>query len=367
MSNKFDYASLERANKRALSCTANIRAEVEHFQVDEQLPFEAEGSGGHVMLQLRKRETNTDWIAKQLARFAKVPDVAIGFAGMKDRHALTTQWFTINMEGHEEPDWRQFDCDEWQIIQQTRHNKKLKRGVLSGNRFHIVLTDVGGDRAVWQESLEQLAQQGVPNYFAEQRFGHHLGNLDKADIWLQGGRAPKKRQQRSIYLSAGRSWLFNLVLSERIKQQSWNKCIAGDVMQLAGTRASHFLAEDNDASLQARLDSFDIHPTGPLWGRGTALNAADSLAVEQQVLASWQTWCEGLERVGLKQERRALRLAPQQFTWQFDGSRLALDFFLPSGSYATSVLRELAVITDVSQRNYDVATPILDSKHDNRS
>jgi len=348
---QFDFSILAHANPDALLCRAKIRQQAADFQVNECIPFEPQGQGGHVMLLIEKIGSNSDWLAKQLARFAGVADVAIGYAGMKDRHAVTTQWFSINLEGYDEPDWTLFDADNCRIKRVTRHNKKLKRGVLTGNFFHLTLRDIEGARAIWEQSLDTVKRAGVPNYFAEQRFGHHYGNLDKAQRWMVEGKKPKQRQQRSIVLSAARSWLFNLVLSERIMQNNWTKQLSGDVMQLAGTRASYFEADDNDDSIQSRLEQFDIHPTGPLWGRGQALTHSASLELETAVLNDWTDWQQGLERVGLKQERRALRLHPEQLEWSYEDTNLHLSFFLPAGSYATAVLRELAIITDASERN----------------
>lgn len=356
---QFNFAELARANPTATACSATIRQRAEHFQVNEKIPFEPQGEGGHAMLLIEKTGSNTDFLAKQLARFAGVNDVAVGYAGMKDRHAVTTQWFSVNLEGYDEPDWSKFEQDNCRIKLVTRHNKKLKRGVLSGNYFHLTLSDIEGERALWQQNLEHIKQQGVPNYFAEQRFGHHFGNLEKAQRWLVEGRKPKQRQQRSILLSAARSWLFNLVLSERVTKQNWHQHINGDVMQLAGTRGSYFEADDNDNSIQSRLDQFDIHPTGPLWGRGLALTRSECLSLENTVLNDWSAWQQGLENMGLKQERRALRLHPEQFSWRFDETNLQIEFYLPAGSYATAVLRELAIITDVSNRNSESTPPFL--------
>lgn len=347
----FNFSQLARANTLATTCSANIRKYASHFQVTEKIPFKPQGEGGHVMLLLEKTGTNTDWLARQLARFAEVEEVAVGYAGMKDRHAVTRQWFSINLEGHDEPDWHKFEQDSCKIKRISRHNKKLKRGVLSGNAFKLTLTDIRGDKAQWQHSLEQIQALGVPNYFAEQRFGHNFGNLEKAQRWMLDGKKPKQRQQRSILLSAARSWLFNLVLSERVQQQNWNSQLNGDVMQLAGTRGSYFEADDNDHSLQQRLEQFDIHPTGPLWGRGQPLTKSACEELEQLVLADWIDWKNGLVKAGLKQERRALRLHPESLNWEFAGNSLELEFYLPAGSYATSVLREIALITDISERN----------------
>jgi len=157
-----------------------------------------------------------------------------------------------------------------------------------------------------------------------------------------------------MYLSAARSWLFNLVLSARVAEKIWHQPRLGDVMLLAGTKASAFNVESIDAELEQRVNTMDIHPTGPLWGRGEALVKGESLALEQTVLADWTDWQTALEKAGMKQERRALRLYPQDFNGQFIADdQIVLDFFLPAGCYATAVMRELAVITDVRQRNFN--------------
>jgi tRNA pseudouridine13 synthase len=358
----YDYSSLPRVNDLALSCSADIRKEPEYFQVEEHLPFEPDGEGGHVWLKIQKRGVNTDWLAMALAKFAEVLPVAVGYAGLKDRHAVTTQWFSVNMEGYDEPNWSEFETNGIKILARTRHGKKLKRGVLDGNKFILRLTDIQGDKTSWQTALQKIQKQGVPNYFGEQRFGHQGGNLHRVDHWFSSGKAPKKRNQKSIYLSAARSWLFNLVLAERIKQQNWQTAISGDVMLLAGTKGSVFSIEDVDDTILERVNTMDIHPTGVLWGRGLPQTQAACLELEQQALIEWHDWQQGLEKAGLNLERRASRLYPSDFEWQFlDDNQLELSFFLPAGCYATVVMRELAVIADKSHRNYHENKTISDS------
>lgn len=343
-----DFRALPRAGDIA-DCSATIRVTASDFQVAEQLPFQPEGEGSHVWLYVQKIGTNTDWLAQQIARFAKVSPVAVGYAGLKDRHAVTCQWFSINLQGLPEPDWSQMQSDEVQVLKQVRHSKKLKRGALGGNHFKLRLTDLQGDKALWQANLQRISEQGVPNYFAEQRFGRDGLNLQKANDWFNGGPAPQKRNQRSMIISAARSWLFNLVLAERIKQQNWATALPGDIMLLSGTRASYFLAEAVDETITKRLAEMDIHPTGPLWGKGNSPNTLQSLALEKQVLTEWQIWQTELEKLGLSHERRALRLFPTNFDWQFaEDNSLTVSFSLPPGSYATAVLRELALINDAS-------------------
>ena len=344
----FDFSALARHNPAATSCSASIRSQPDYFQVDEQLPFAPDGEGGHVLLKIRKRNANTDWVASQLAEFAQVPKLDVGYAGLKDRHAVTTQWFSIKVEGVEEPNWSDFESDDVDVLEINRHKKKLKRGVLSGNHFILRLSNVKGEKVAWQTQLEHIAKFGVPNYFAEQRFGHNGNNLFKAEQWFSEGKKPKKRQQKSLILSTARSWLFNLVLDQRVQANNWDQLLQGDVMLLSGTKASLFEAKNDDKALAERLSAMDIHPTGPLWGRGQSSAQADCAVLEQVVLSGWLDWCEALERQGLTQARRSLRLYPDHFEWQWLEDDLALQFFLPAGCYATAILRELAVISDAS-------------------
>lgn len=349
---KFDFSLLARVNETATQCSAEIRNKAEYFQVEEVLPFDPDGEGGHVWLKIQKKGINTDWLANQLAKFAGVKSVAVGYAGLKDRHAITSQWFSINLEGFDEPDWSEFETDDVKIIEKTRHGKKLKRGVLAGNQFKLRLTNIQGKKECWETSLRQIQKIGVPNYFGEQRFGHQMGNLNRVEYWFSTGKAPKKRTQKSLYLSAARSWLFNLVLTERVETNNWNQPLMGDMMLLSGTKASLFTVDKLDEELTTRLAEMDIHPTGPMWGRGNMQTKDDSLLLEQQILDDWNMWKQGLEKEGLHQERRALCVFPSDFSWQFlDNAQLEITFLLPAGSYATAVLRELAVCTNVQQRN----------------
>lgn len=345
----FDFESLARVDTSALVRRCRIRQAADDFKVEEKLPFEPAGQGPHIMLKITKTDSNTDWVAKQLAQFAGVKEVAIGYAGLKDRHAVTSQWFTINTEGVAEPDWAEFESEQIKIDLITRHNKKLKRGALVGNQFTLNLAVTEGDRESWEVALKQVQQQGVPNYFGEQRFGFQMGNLEAVEQWFQQGRKPKSRNKKSLYLSAARSWLFNLVVSERVKAHNWNQLILGDVMQLNGSH-SCFLSDKDDNQLVDRLNTFDIHPTAPLVGQGAFQSLDVCKQLETAVLTEWDNWIQSLARQGLKQERRATRLLPTDFSWEWHNANLQLTFFLPAGCFATSVLRELAIIEDASER-----------------
>jgi tRNA pseudouridine13 synthase len=182
----------------------------------------------------------------------------------------------------------------------------------------------------------------MPNYFGEQRFGHDYSNLDQADRLFSPTRPRLNRSLRGLVISAARSQLFNQVLAARIEQGIWNSPIQGDYFQLDGSRAGFAASEEQTERLVRRCNDLDIHPTGPLWGRGRSLVTEDAENLETQVLTPFDQWRNGLEHVGLQQERRQLRVALNTLQWQFlEGGDLELRFFLPSGCYATALLREL--------------------------
>jgi tRNA pseudouridine13 synthase len=320
-----------------------LRAQPDDFFVDEMLGFEPDGEGEHVLLQIEKRNTNTQWLADQLARFAGIPKRDVSYAGLKDRNAVTRQWFSLGLAGAAEPDWANLNIDNICLLQHARHRRKLRRGTLQGNRFQLLIRDLRGDLAALETRLQCIAQQGVPNYFGEQRFGHHGANLQQAVAMFQGKRI-KDRHKRSLYLSAARSYIFNELLSQRVAAGDWNRAISGDVMLLAGTN-SYFVPEANDAAIQQRLASFDIHPSGCLWGKGESPAQAEAAELERTLAEAHPVLCRGLEQAGLKQERRALRLPVAELHWELDAPKqlLELRFFLPAGAYATTVLRELVV------------------------
>lgn len=348
---EFDFDSLARANPQVIQQQAVIRSEPLDFQVTENLPFEPEGEGGHVWLWIEKVGANTDWVARQLAEFAGIRPVEVGYAGLKDRHAVTRQWFSVKVEGITEPDWQSMAIEGVTVLKQTRHTKKLKTGVLKGNHFQLRLREMTGDRVDWENALQSIQKSGVPNYFAEQRFGRQGSNLQRAEKWFVDNLKPKKRQQRSMILSAARSWLFNLVLSARVTNESWQKILPGELLQLDGSH-SFFHVEIADEELERRLNEGDIHPTGPLYGQGDLLKGGDLQSLEEDILNPWQEWQSGLIKQGLKADRRALRLLPESFDWLWDNEDLQLAFSLPAGAYATAVLRELAVISDASTGNF---------------
>ncbi|MGN6521074.1 MAG: tRNA pseudouridine(13) synthase TruD [Dokdonella sp.] len=316
-----------------------LRAEPADFRVDEQLGFEPSGSGEHAFVVVEKSGANTEWVARELARAAGVAPLAVGFAGLKDRHAVTRQAFTVQLAGRADPDWSSLAIDGVRVLSATRHNRKLKRGAHRGNRFRIVLRGVRGEREAMEQRLATIAARGVPNYFGEQRFGRDGGNLALAARLFAGERMPRER--RGIALSAARSELFNAVLAARVERGDWDRALDGEVWMLDGTHAI-FGPEPFTDELARRLAAFDIHPTGPLWGRGELRTRGDVAVLERNATASHGGLADGLERAGLEQERRSLRLraAGLAYAWEAP-DRLVVEFGLGAGSFATTVLREL--------------------------
>jgi len=321
--------------------TARVRASAEDFRVDELRDGEADGEGEHLLLHLRKRNRNTEEVARALARHAGVRARDVAYCGLKDRVAVASQWFSVWLPGKPDPDWSPMLGDDLQLLSQARHRRKLQRGGLRGNRFTLLLRDVRGDRAILEQRLARVAAEGVPNYFGEQRFGRDGSNLVAAAAMFAGRRV-KDRHRRGLYLSAARSLLFNAVLAARVTDGSWNRALSGEALQLAGSR-SFFVAEVVDEVIATRLAAGDVLPSGPLWGRGEPPTLGAARALEEAVLAPYADFRAGLEAAGLKQERRALRLVVSDLQWHWpqDGQDLQLSFELPAGCYATAVLREL--------------------------
>lgn len=329
--------------------TARMRSVAEDFQVDELPAFEASGEGEHLLLDIRKRGANTVAVAKQLAQWAGVQEMAVSYAGQKDRHAVTTQRFSVHLPKRVAPDLAALESDEVHVLASTWHNRKLQRGALAGNRFKLVLRQVQGEQAAISERLQLVAARGLPNWFGEQRFGRDGGNVPAALQMFAGRRV--RKDQRSMLLSAARSALFNRVLAARVAQGNWDTALDGEVWMLDGSR-SVFGPEPMNEALAERLARFDIHPSAPLWGAGELRSSGAALALEQAALADEQALAlrAGLEQAGLKQERRALRLRPalMQHAWLADDV-LELSFALPPGCYATAVLHELGTVADASR------------------
>ncbi len=330
--------NFQKANPNS-TLTGTIRSTPEDFQVDEVQQFTPSGKGEHVWLHIQKTGENTDWVGGLLAKIADVPRKDVSYAGMKDRHAVTTQWFSVQMPGREAPDWKAQLPDSIVLLDEQRHDRKLKRGALKGNAFKLVIREFTGDEAELKDAVDRITEQGVPNYFGEQRFGHDGLNIRKAEQWFKGEFKVKSRPKRSIYLSAARSWIFNYILSERVKNGTWNKAVQGDVFMLDGSKSC--FNDEIDEDIIQRVQDQKLHPTGALWGRGDIGSKNEIAEFENKVASNFKILCEGLEKYGLKQERKALRLCVKDLEYSLDDNALRLSFSLPAGAYATTVLNEV--------------------------
>lgn len=292
---------------------ARIRTVPGDFTVCERLSIAFTGDGEHDWLRVEKTGCNTQWVAEQLAGFAGVPVRDVGFSGLKDRHAVTTQWFSVRRKIREPADWDRFERNGVRILETHVHDRKLKRGAHRSNAFRIVARGaaVAAAHDDLAERLLTISRHGVPNYFGEQRFGRGGANIDLGRAVLDGRRLP--RAKRGIGISALRSFRFNEALAARVRAGTWNSLVAGDLSILDGTR-SVFPVDEPTPELTTRCSDMDIHPAGVL---------------------------PALDAIGVKASYRPLRMRVRELSWVLEREALRLDFTLARGSYATAVLREL--------------------------
>ena len=358
---------------------ATYKAHTTDFIVNELLPLEFTGEGEHLWLHIQKSGMNTAYLAKLLSEWADIPLRDVGFSGLKDRHALTTQWFSLRIPKKQLPDSEFAPVDiganeSITILEQQWHNKKLNRGTHRANQFIITLRNiefVGFDtpspsseqllsvKQAVEQHLVIIGQSGVPNYFGPQRFGRSGNNIREALSLFarpvpearppsnKGKRKRVPREQNTMELSAARSLIFNEILAARVRDGSWNHGLAGEVFNLDGS-GSIFASDEIDDTLRARLESGDIHPTAVLWGTGNEKVSGKAAAMETDIVAHSPLLTQlaiGLEQRDIKAQRRALRLPIEALSWEWqdteDSQILILNFTLTTGSFATSVLASL--------------------------
>lgn len=322
--------------------TGVIKANPEDFVVIEDLGYPYDGEGEQLLVRIRKIGCNTRFVAEALAKFLGVHVRDLSYAGMKDRHAVTEQTLCFRLPGNGMPNLSEFKLEGVEILQVVRHKRKLRTGALAGNAFRLVIRQIS-DRDEVEQRLQKIQKSGVPNYFGEQRFGRDGNNLTQARQWAQDTFRPRDRNKKGLLLSATRSHLFNLVTSARLQRDnSLDAVITGDALQLTG-RGSWFVAQSEElAELQQRVDQDELRITAPLAGRGGWGTQAEALEFEQQSLAGAAELITLLERERVDAARRAMRVVPKDLRWNWwDDVSLEMEFWLPAGSYATSVVREL--------------------------
>lgn len=324
--------------------SGEIKRSPADFYVCEDLGYNADGEGEHLLIRIRKTGCNTRFVADALAKFLKIPQRDVSFAGMKDRHAVTEQTFCARLPGKEMPVFTSFTLEGVEILSVARHQRKVRTGGLAGNRFQLVVREIS-DKTSVEQRLEKIAAQGVPNYFGEQRFGRNGHNLTLAKQWATGAIKIKERAKRSLILSAMRSDIFNQVTSARLAAQGNLKTLLlGDCVQLTGRGSWFIVKADELGTVEARVADDELRITAPLAGKGGAIVEADAAAFEQQYLENYSAFIQLLVSEKVDAARRAALVRPSDFTWQWiDEQTLQMNFWLPAGSFATSVVRELVL------------------------
>ena len=320
--------------------SALLKETAEDFQVDEVLDIPLSGSGEHLWLWVEKRNLNTEDAARRIAKAARLPIKAVSYAGLKDRQALTRQWFSLHLPGKTDPDLSAAEDDSLRLLKQVRHSRKLQRGAHAANGFTLRLTHLQADREALEQRLLRIQAEGVPNYFGLQRFGFDGGNVAQAREFAARQELPVQRNLRSRLLSAARSYLFNRVLAARVANGTWNRAQVGDLLAFTDSR-SFFPAGEAECS-DPRLTILDLHPTGPLWGEGETPATGATGKLEQELAMRESELCTWLQQAAMAQERRILRLPIAGLAWHYPAPDiLQLSFVLPSGCFATAVVREL--------------------------
>ncbi len=303
----------------------------------EELDGTLAGCGEHLYLNVRKIGATTPEVANRLARLFDVPASAVGYAGLKDRHAIAEQWFSIHTprEARVSSSGTLALGDGLEILDQNRHVRKLRRGNLSRNWFAILLRSDHDEMAPLVSRiplLQRLETAGVPNYFGPQRFSGD--NLARALEWLlvADPALPRRRRRqrpavspfvRGLYLSVARAMLFNDVLARRVALDNWRHLIDGDVQGASG------------------------EPTGPLWGRGRPGGRGTAGCIEIAVRDAHQRVALALEYSGARQTRRSLVLRPRALAAESTAAgTLLVRFALPPGGYATELLRNVFSVID---------------------
>lgn len=330
----------------------------EHFLVDEIPLYEPSGAGEHLYVRLEKRSLATPDLTRIVAKAAGVRERDIGYAGLKDKHAITTQWLSLPKEALPPEQWQL--PDTVRVLQASRHTNKLRTGHLTANRFGITLVDVPeAGLAHAEKILAALRESGLPNYFGEQRFGIQGRNLGQALDWLRRPPAPKRKQSRfheKLFPSVLQAEVFNRYLSARY-ELGFGELIHGEVVRLAGS-GSVFVVEDREAE-QPRLANADLVLTGPIFGPRAVAARHRAAELEADALRALGLEPEQLDRLGkaARGTRRDAWLPLDDLSFEPLGpTSFRVSFTLPAGSYATQVVRELTGAAWLGLRAQPAAT-----------
>jgi tRNA pseudouridine13 synthase len=308
------------------------------FIVEEHLPERPDGDGEHLWLFIEKDGQNTAWVARQIAKWAGVKTRDVSYAGLKDRHAITRQTFSVHLPGKATPSPHLINIEGVEVISHARHSRKLKTGQLIGNQFTIRVRNSDEPLETIENRWDKIVAAGVPNYFGEQRFGHGGQNVEKGIEWLCG-RMKIPRHQQSIYLSAVRSFYFNNLLANRVKQGNWNTVIENDFVQFTEGKTGFFVGA-LDEDIETRCKNRVLSPCASLIGKNKE-SFAGLEDRERSLLVDYAEVIRALEEKGVARQFRKLRVFPESANFSDVEGDPVFSFFLPAGAFATTVLHEL--------------------------
>jgi len=331
----------------SINASGVIRTNPEDFKVTEINDIELSGAGEHLWLYIQKKGCNTDWVANQLSNVCQVPRRQVGYAGLKDRHAVTQQWFSVQLS--KVTDIKKIESalpDEVTILKSNKHSRKIKTGQLEANQFEIVVRDIKGDKEQIENNINKVIKNGVPNYFGPQRFGHDMGNIQKAQDWFSGTYKAKTKNLKSLLISTSRSHIFNTIVAQRIKNNTWYTPIQGDILQLNKSHSWFHSSDATPVEITKRLNEFDVHLTAAMYGEDDVQSRDECEILETNIASKFPIYQTGFEKYRLKQDRRAMRICPIDLTYEWIDEYLKLTFQLTPGAYATGILREIIGITN---------------------
>lgn len=317
-----------------------IKAAPEHFEVHELLPYAPGGEGEHLFVTLRRAGWNTADVARALGEQLHVRTSDIGWGGRKDKQAVTTQTFSLLLPLSVTLSRVRAQLQDlpFEIIELKRHRNKIKTGHVAGNRFKILLSGVAANAATRAQAIaECLQQKGIPNFYGEQRFGMGQHNIDRAFTLLEGKKAPRGKKS-ALMVSALQSALFNLWLKDRIGRGAFNRIMAGDVAQKTDTGGLFIVTDIQEA--QKRLQQRAIVYTGPIFGFKMMGAGARAAQYESELLKAWGLDLQRFKPLKAPGSRRAAILWPEDLKIENHDQGLQFCFTLPSGAYATTVMRE---------------------------
>ncbi len=325
---------------------AQFKTQPEDFQVEELLGFEPSGEGEHCLVWVEKRDLDSNATAARLADAIGLRRRLVSHCGLKDRRAVTRQWFSLHLPGQASPEASALESEGIKVLRVTRNTRKLRRGIHLGNRFIIRLRQPDFDAENAAERWAHIASKGAPNCFGSQRFGNEGRNVEKALAMFRGEFEPRDRLLRGILLSAVRSHLFNAVVAERMARGSWDRVLSGEVFGFPDNGTLLLIGNQRGDEAE-RFEKGIVEITAPMWGGGDLPSAGETRELETEVMSRFPECTAGLEAAGLRQERRVMRLRPTNPDFlSLEGGDLQLSFDLPRGTYATTLLRELATLDE---------------------